>query len=200
MTKIFRIPLFLLIVTLLVTLCGCSRLEAPVGNIIGTDFSANGTLVDYSLSAQTKELTYNGTRYTFDISYSDNSITYTIYYPNGGMYYETRGSGGGPIGWSDKYEPLLTTPSGEELVEFLSQRYYISHSAPSVVNIVMALICLGVGCFNLFLPEAAWYWAHMFRSWQYESVEPSDAGIVWTRMGGIFIIIMGVIAFFMKWS
>jgi hypothetical protein len=85
-------------------------------------------------------------------------------------------------------------------VEFLSHLYYISHSAPNFGHFLILVVGLGVGCFNFFLPEAAWYWSHMFRSWQYESIEPSEAGIIWTKIGGVVLMFIGIIGFFSNWS
>lgn len=196
MKKHFRIPLLLIIVLLLVSLCGCSRFETPEGNIVGIDHTISGDIISYGLSPNSMELTYNDVTYTYGISHDEDSVSYTIYYPNGGIYYETRG-GIGTSGWSGD---LSAYTSGEELVEFLSHYYYIMEYGPNFGHYLMLVVCMVVGCFNLFLPEAAWYLAHMFRSWQYESVEPSEAGITWTRVGGGVIIAMGVIAFFMNWS
>lgn len=199
MKKSFRISL--IIAAMLLMLCGCSRVETPINNIYGTNFSSDSAeVVDYILSPDTKELTYNSIPYTYDVSFSGDSVTYTIYYPNGGTYYETRGSNGGPAGWNNDYSLGLAYASGEELVEFLSQLYYVSHSAPNFGHVVILVVCLALGTFDLLFPYAAWRLSHLFRSWQYESVEPSEAGIIWTRIGGVILMIVGVIGFFSNWS
>lgn len=203
MKKAFRIPLFLLIALLLLALCGCSRFETPENEIAGIIGSGTGpayTTTGYSISPNSMELTYKEIPYTYSINHGEDSVTYTIYYPNGGKYYETRGSGTGTSGWNEEYDIGTTYADGETLVDVLSSHYYISHFGPNFGHYLILLVCLGVGCFNIFLPEAAWNWAHLFRSWQYKNAEPSDAGIAWTRYGGIILLVMGVILFFCNWS
>ena len=201
MKKYFRIPLFLLIALLRLSFCGCSRYEYPSGHVTGIYHSQDPMIfAGYTLEAQTMELTYENVTYSYSISRNGDAITYTVHYPNGGSYYETRGGGNNTISWNEKYEVWAGYAKGETLVDILSNVYYISHTGPTAYHFIMALVCIGLGCFNLFLPEAAWYFAHLFRSWQYENVDPSDAGITWTRIGGVFLIITGIIVFFMKWS
>lgn len=196
MKKQFRIPLLLIIAVFLISLCGCSRFEAPEDPFVGIDHTGSGDMITYSLSPASMELTYNDVSYTYGISHDEDSVSYTIYYPNGGIYYETRG-GIGTSGWSGD---LSAYTSGEELVEFLSHYYYIMEYGPNFGHYLMLIFCLGFGLFDLLLPEAAWHFAHMFRSWQYESIEPSEAGIIWTKIGGVVLMFIGVIAFFSNWS
>lgn len=194
-----KLRLLIPVLVLVLALCGCSRYEEPLDAQHVVTVSETGDSYSYSLWPTQMELVYNGTTYSYDVSLSGDTITYTVYYPNGGTYYETRGDNAGNSGWNDKYISD-SYPSGEKLVNILSQYYYISTPAPSAAHVISAILCLAIGAFDAFFPEAAWHLAHVFRSWQYESVEPSEAGLTWTRAGGVIIIIMGIILFFSNWS
>ena len=199
MKKHLRIPLFLIIAIMILALCGCSQYAQPSNNVGGVDWSPSGKPHHYTLYPQTLELSYDGITYTYSVSRSDDVITYTVYYPNGGCYYETRGSYADNSGWNDVYRPDSYI-DGEKLVDLLSRYYYTYTPTPNIANVIGALLFIGLGAFGAVFPEAAWHLEHIFKSWQYESVEPSSAGITWTRIGGILCIIMGIILFFSKWS
>lgn len=200
MKKVRRCGFLLLTAVLMLCLCGCSRYKEPYENKYILEVASAGEAHAYSLYAQSMELSYDGTTYTYEINRSGNAITYTVYYPNGGSYYETRNGNTESSGWNDQYDIGTVYARGEKLVDILSQHYYISTLAPTAGHILIALVCLAVGGFSAFFPEAQWELSHMFRSWQYESVEPSEAGVIWTRFGGILCMILGVILFFINWS
>lgn len=199
MKKHLRIPLFLTIAIMVLALCGCSRYEEPFNAAHVAVVTDTGDSYSYSLYPSQKQLIYDDITYSYSVSRSDDAITYTVYYPNGGSYYETRGSYADNSGWNDVYRPDSYI-DGEKLVDILSSHYYTYTPTPNIANVIGAVLCIGLGAFGAIYPEAYWHLSHLFRSWQYESIEPSDAGIIWTRIGGILCIIMGIILFFSKWS
>lgn len=203
MSRKLRSFFVILLAALLLALCGCSRFETPehgIAGVIGSGTGPDHSTITYSISPNSMVLTYDGVNYPYEISHSDDSITYTVKYPNGGIYYETRGDGTGTGGWNDRYDIGTKYTSGDELVELLSHHYYISHYAPNFGHYLLLVLFLGVGGFNAFFPETAWYLSHALRAWQYKSIEPSADGLTMTRVGGVIVMIMGVIVFFMNWS
>lgn len=188
MKKHFRVPLFLLIAIMLLTLCGCSRYVEPETKTSGLTTTTTDVLT-YSLNPETKTLVCNNTTYTYSIDYSDSAITYTIHYPNGGTYYETCKETNSVSGWDGDLSAYV---SGDDLVEILSGHYYIASSGGQ--NILLSLLFLAIGAFTTFCPYAAWYLRH---GWHYENAESSQASLTVGRVCGVIIMVIGVIVFFL---
>lgn len=194
MKKTFRVSLFILIATLLLTLCGCSTVEGPE---TVTNGYFNG--VPYTITPGIQALEYEGTVYSYDVVRKGKSLAYSVTYPNGGIYRSIRGNEKEKISTEGLYDPA-TYPEGDLLVDILSKHFHRSGKDPNLFHVFISIIFLLIGIFHTFFPEDAWYLRHAFRSWQYESIEPSMEGLRITRLGGIFLILVGVIYFFTNWS
>lgn len=191
-----KLRLLIPILLLVWILCGCSTYHAPTGGMVVTEVE-NGP--SYTIDFNLKTIRYEGILYQYSVSKNGDDISYTITYPNGGVYFHNSIGNIISAGGNEDYDETAYV-SGEELVEILSHHYFISHLAPHAGHYLMLILCLAIGAFDLFFPETAWQLAHLFRSWQYESIEPSEAGITWTRVGGVITMVLGVILFFIKWS
>lgn len=58
------------------------------------------------------------------------------------------------------------------------------------MHILVGLFCIIVGLVNLISPETGWY---LNRGWQYKDAEPSEAALLWGRVGGVIAILIGVL-------
>lgn len=65
-----------------------------------------------------------------------------------------------------------------------------------IYSLVIPLIVVLIGVLQVIFPEYAWWIEHGMP----KDVEPSDAGVLFTRIGGIVLAIMGVIFFFALFS
>lgn len=64
-------------------------------------------------------------------------------------------------------------------------------SDDAIVRIILAVVVLA-GVLQVIFPEQAWWIEHGMP----KDTEPSDAGILFTRIGGVIFAIIGVIIFF----
>lgn len=61
-----------------------------------------------------------------------------------------------------------------------------------MLEIIFAIICLGIGALNIFCPELGWY---LSEGWKFRDAEPSDFALTMTRIGGVISVIIGFIFF-----
>ena len=61
------------------------------------------------------------------------------------------------------------------------------------MNIIVGIVVILVGIFNLADPYHAWY---LRDGWRYKDAEPSDAALLMGRISGGIAIVLGVICFF----
>ncbi|MBE6973914.1 MAG: hypothetical protein E7436_00260 [Ruminococcaceae bacterium] len=170
-------------------LCGCMAYDAPSGQSMYMDSNGKSWTIDH----EAKTVTQGDTVYTFTVTDAGTQNPgFVITYPNGATYYRSKTS----EGQSWDYDETQYAP-GSVLADLLEKYYTGTPSRISWPNIVLGIFCCIIGFVNLCFPEAAWYLSHMFKAWQYESVEPSDAGLLVTRIGGLVLIILGLVSFFM---
>ena len=55
------------------------------------------------------------------------------------------------------------------------------------------MVMLILGVVNAISPETGW---RMSEGWKYKDVEPSEAALLWGRIGGIVCIIIGFVIIF----
>ena len=189
MNKIRKYACFLMVIFLAFALAGCYSYQEPAGSVRS---SSDG--VSYFLDYNKKSIVYNGVEYTYAVDGSRKNPTITITYPNGATYF----SGENASDWSDNYDETLFTP-GKELVKLIRPSYTAVRKGPGAWNFIMAAICIVTGLFDAIFPRKAWALDHLFKAWQYKSTEPSNDGLTMTRFGGIILIIVGVILFFVNW-
>ena len=65
-----------------------------------------------------------------------------------------------------------------------------------IYSLVIPAVVVLIGVLQVIFPENAWWIEHGMP----KDVEPSDAGILSTRIGGIVLAIIGVIFFFAMFS
>lgn len=188
MKKAIVLAVCLLVVCLLF---GCTYYPDPSG--LHINFSPDGTTSSIDFSARI--IKYNDVEYAFKAIREDGKLNVTIYYPNGATYQSI----GSNIVSSSNYDPKTYTP-GETLVDLIAPRYAPVHKGPSGINIFALVFLVLFGVFGLFFPRAAWEFEHLFKSWQYYNHEPSDAGLMMVRIGGVIAILMGIVLFFTNWQ
>ncbi len=184
--------LFLLLLLILVlALAGCTYYPSPSGTHMQYN-SSDGTVCTIDFNSRT--IHYSGREYSFEANRDGGNLQITIHYPNGATYY----SSGSNISWSDNYDPEVYAP-GKALVERIAPSYAPVHKAPNGINIFACLFLLAIGAFGIFFPRTVWELEHLLKSWQYVSTDPSDAGLMMTRIGGILSVIVGIVLFFVGW-
>lgn len=196
MKKVRIFGAILIMAMLLLCLCGCVNYQAPQGNTyVRSDPWAE---VSYTLDSGRWCLEYDGVAYPYVVRTSGRQITYSVTYPNDAVYSETREGDSVQSHWEGEYPKAYT--SGETLVEVLDDFYYLEDLKPHFLNWLGAMILIAIGLFGAFYPRAAWELEHMFKSWQYQSIEPTDDALLATRFGGVFGIAMGIVFFFLNWQ
>ncbi len=60
---------------------------------------------------------------------------------------------------------------------------------------LMGLILILLGIFNMAAPEAAWYLEY---GWRFRDAEPSEAALLFARIGGGFAIVIGLFCLFTR--
>lgn len=68
-------------------------------------------------------------------------------------------------------------------------------SDEAIIRIFMAVFALA-GVLQVIFPEQAWWIEHGMP----KDAEPSDAGILFTRIGGVILAIIGIIMFFISFN
>lgn len=58
------------------------------------------------------------------------------------------------------------------------------------MHILVGLFCVIAGLVNVISPETGWY---LSRGWRYKNAEPSDAALLWGRIGGVVAIVIGIL-------
>ena len=61
------------------------------------------------------------------------------------------------------------------------------------MNVIFGMVMLILGVVNAISPETGW---RMSEGWKYKDVEPSEAALLWGRIGGIVCIIIGFVIIF----
>ena len=57
------------------------------------------------------------------------------------------------------------------------------------MHILIGLFCIIVGLVNAISPAIGWY---LGRGWRYKDAEPSEAALLWGRVGGVVAILIGI--------
>ena len=128
--------------------------------------------------------------FTFSVyhyQFSGNEIT--LEYPNQATYSQTDYGGSIASGWTENYDDARYVP-GDVLIGVL---YADSPPSRRTGNPLIGLLFLAVGLWNAISPYSSWYLSH---GWRYKNAEPSDLALGLTRAGGIFAILLGILAFF----
>lgn len=169
---------FVLTFLLLLLLTGCREKPSPICTITYMD-------QEYTLDQVKQTITHSGDVYHYQ--FSGNEIT--LEYPNQATYSQTDYGGSIASGWTENYDDARYVP-GDVLIGVLH-----ADSPPSrrTGNPLVGLLFLAVGLWNAISPYSSWYLSH---GWRYKNAEPSDLALGLTRAGGIFAILLGILAFF----
>ena len=163
--------------SLLLVLLLCGLLTACGGKEAQTVYEVNGFTIDKAAQTITKDETV----YTYDVSGS----TITITYPNGAEYFWTYWENGGYGGCSGDYDPDRYA-DGPALLKVIS--YQPPRESGRYFGI--GLLLAAAGLFNLVSPRIAWYLRY---GWRFKDSEPSEAALVFGRVGGGVVLIFGIL-------
>lgn len=168
--------LFALLLTL--TLCSCAEQETTYTvNKNGTDFYVDTTQQTISDGTHT---------YRYKFSGDADSFSATITFPDGSSYWWQQTDGSGSGGWSGDYVDGKYA-SANTLIDVLQE------NAPKRTNpnaTTAALLLMALGLFEAVFPKATWYLGY---GWRYKDAEPSDAALLFSRLGGIAATVIGFV-------
>ena len=126
---------------------------------------------------------------TYRYSYQASGAGYTLrlIYPNGYTWTWTQnGNSGYGTASLDRdhtgYQDPFTLQDALE---------YKAPKQKGESHIGIGLLLLALGLFNTLKPEVAWM---LSDGWKFKNAEPSDAALGLTRVGGVIMILIGIIA------
>ena len=175
-----RFWIILVALVLAVSLPGCSEEE--------TAYTVSRNGMEFHVDTVQKTVTQGEHTYHYKSSGDSSDFSVTITYPNGSTYWYSRSGGIG--GWSDDYDEGAYV-SGDTLVDVLLAQ------APRRANpgkLVGGLLLIALGLIDLIVPKVSWYLGY---GWRYKDAEPSDAALVFARMGGAIAIAIGIALLFL---
>lgn len=164
---------------LLLILCGCRAdpvRTVEYGGVSYTVDTENSTIEDG----------------TYVYTYQTDGNTVTITYPDGSSYWYTSSRSGqvtvGTFGWSDDYRDDRYVP-GSTLEDVLEE--VLEDEGANGGIILGGLVLCALGVWYVAAPCSVWY---LEWGWRYKDAEPSDAALIFGRVAGVFLLVMGVIA------
>ena len=180
MKKIFLFMLVLMAAVLI--LCSCSQPQMK--------YSVEKNGVMYEVDKENNTISDGNNIYKYKFVGNDSDYEVNITYPDGSTYWWKMRGYSGSGGWSDDYDREKYT-DGDILTDVLLE------DAPkakySGENFLAIILLIALGLFNIFAPHTAWYLEY---GWRYKDAEPSDAAVVFNRLGGIVAIIIATILIF----
>ena len=131
--------------------------------------------------------------YRYDASGSGYSVTFA--YPDGETYrcMQNGSTSSGAVFSSGSTSPDFDFdkyPDGMTLKRVLEQSPSAKREKKSTKNVGLILVLLFVGGINTAFPQVAWY---LETGWKIKDAEPSDAALIWNRVGGVVALIIAVI-------
>ena len=173
----------LLLVALLLSACSNYGME-PVYTV-----EHNG--MTFTVDANQWTITHGEDVYQVQYDQSGSTRNINITYPNGGTYFKTQTATTGTAGHNKDYDPQRYVP-GEILVTVLEKQTQ-PVKEKTTGNLLLGVLCLVVGAFNLFLPELAW---RVQYGWVYKNSEPTNFAVFLNRITGILLVIIGAVTVF----
>lgn len=168
------------VMILVISLLGCSRQDGVYTvTVNGTDFFVDPV----EMTVTEGENVY---RYSFSGDSSDYRVT--IQFPDGSSYWYSQSDGSGIGGWSEDYREDNYV-SGDTLVNMITQK------APNKANsgrILGGILLVALGVFDLVFPRVSWYLGY---GWRYKNAEPSDAALIFARIAGGIVAVLGIVLF-----
>ena len=174
--KHFAIALWILILALALNGCG-EQGQVSVFDRYGNEYTIDREQGTISDGTYTYGYTYDGNSERFSIS---------IDYPNGARYTYNQSGGFGTGSQSSNYDDN-TYARGDVLADVLRDN---TSKKGGTKNIFAGILLMGLGTFHMACPQAGWYLSY---GWRYKNAEPSNAALVFGRISGTVILIIGVI-------
>ena len=167
----------ILFLILALVLAGCGEQEPLTAfDRYGNEYTIDreqGTIFD---GENTYQYTYEGDSEVFTI---------TIDYPNGGCYRYSQSNGFGSGSWNAKYSENFYK-AGDLLADMLQDNIPKKGSAR---NIFVGILLMGLGTFYMVCPHAGWYLSY---GWRFKDAEPSDAALIFGRISGAVVLVIGI--------
>lgn len=169
-------PVFLFGMLLIFSLCSCTSSESA-------DISYTTSVNGINLTVNPEEGTISdGTNlYRYTVSAYANGYKVNITYPDGSSWWWNEQRSGefssGYGGWSDDYDETSYI-EGSTLQKAVISRI---PEPQEPKNILLIVVLIAVGIFNLFFPQTSWYLGY---GWRYRNAEPSEAALALNRIGG----------------
>ena len=183
--KKIKIFIFTLIFAAFITiLCSCSENK--------TQYTVEKNSIVYEVNKESNTISDGTNTYEYTFSGNDYDYRVDITYPDGSTYWWDMNGYSGSGGWSDDYNP-------EKYVDGDILTDVILEDAPKASNIrggdiVAIILLILIGILNIALPDVAWYLEY---GWRYKDAEPSDAAIIFNRIGGVVAIVIAVVIMIM---
>lgn len=177
---------------LILCLALCLMLLAACGEKTGDanvyDVEYGGKI--YTIDQINRTIEVDGYVCEFQVTSSGNGAKFQVTYPDGSTYFWNQSGNMGAGGWSDDYDENRYV-SGQTLWDVLEQDRPGAQKNSGYWFIGLLLVALGA--FQTASPRTSWYISH---GWRYKNAEPSDLALGLGRVGGVIIIIIGIICFF----
>lgn len=173
-----RYGIILMVLLLTMAMIGCAARE--------TTYTVTRNGIEFAVDSTQKTISQGDHVYHYTFSGDTSSFKVTITYPDGSSYWCNQSDSSGQSGWSNDYREDKYV-SGDTLVEVLREK------APRQTNsgkVVGGLLLMGLGLFDCIVPQVSWYLGY---GWRYKNAEPSDAALVFARIGGGIAVIAGIV-------
>ncbi|MBE5785252.1 MAG: hypothetical protein E7330_05570 [Clostridiales bacterium] len=173
-------------------LCGCAKEEVPEDR----RYSVKVDNIWFTVDPDAHTIMDGTTVYHYEISGGGTRYSVTFTYPDGETYTWTETKSGNVTAGSGAVSPDYN----EELyVSGMTLRDVIDAEAPAPTkrngggNFLIGIIAIAIGAFSIASPETAW---QMEYGWRYKDAEPSEAALLWNRIGGMITVIFGIFIMF----
>lgn len=178
-----KIGVFLLAFLLILLLCACE--SAGDSNI----YTVEKDGITFTVNAGLRTISDGTNTYEFSVS-GGSSYEVKFTYPNGATWWWYSNDGmGGYGGYSNDYDENTYVP-GRVLLSVIEAK---REGKNSYGNVFLGLILICIGVYDTVYPKKAWY---LTRGWKYKNLEPSDASLALTCLGGVAVAIIGIIVCF----
>ena len=181
---------WLLAVMLVLSLCACAEKQAQTDTNAPYSVEYNHTLYTVTPADETTGNISDGTD-TYSYQYEPRIQGYRVKftYPDGETYTWTD-DGTSMSGTTSPGFDFEKYPDGWTLSDILLQNSSVKNTRKAEKNVGLILVLLFVGGINTAFPQAAWY---LETGWKIKDAEPSDAALIWNRVGGVVALIIAVV-------
>lgn len=173
-----RVWAFLVVLLLVCSFFGCAKQE--------TSFTVTKNGTQYHVNTQEMTVSDGFNTYPYEFSGDASSFRITIIYPNGASYWYSQSGGMGQGGWSEAYDETAYV-SGDILVDVVRE---IAAERANPGRIAAGLFLTILGILDTAFPKLSWYLGY---GWRYKNAEPSDAALIFSRVGGVIAIVIGIV-------